>query len=207
MKIYNYDDNGEFLNETQAYPNPMEKGKFLIPAKATTIKPLSNLKANETQVFKNDKWQKIADFRGTKIYNKETQEVETQKELGEIPTDWTTLVPKENQKWSADKWIDDTEKILDKAKNDLRAERDDLLKNLEVKHDNNIYQADRISLGYIKDIIADLSSNETIDFILKNNEVITITENELKKVLGKARTKTTQIKLEYNQKIKDLNEN
>ncbi len=99
------------------------------------------------------------------------------------------------------------EQIHNKAKNDLRAERDNLLKNLEVKHNNNIYQADRISLGYIKDIIADLSSNETIDFILKNNEVITITENELKKVLGKARTKTTQIKLEYNQKIKDLNEN
>lgn len=39
MKIYNYDDNGIFINESLADESPLEPGVFLIPACSTTIEP------------------------------------------------------------------------------------------------------------------------------------------------------------------------
>ena len=41
MKIYNYHyETKEFMSETVAKENPLEKGNYLIPAGATTQKPL-----------------------------------------------------------------------------------------------------------------------------------------------------------------------
>lgn len=42
MKIYNYDDNGIFINEGIADESPLEPGVFLIPGCSTTVEPLEH---------------------------------------------------------------------------------------------------------------------------------------------------------------------
>lgn len=63
MKIYNYNFNGEFVNESTADQDPLEPEKFLIPANATTKLPPPPA-INQARVFKNNEWDYVPDYRG-----------------------------------------------------------------------------------------------------------------------------------------------
>ena len=55
MKIYSYDLQGNYTGESVAEESPLEKGVYLIPANATTIKPPIN-EDNEMAVFDGEIW-------------------------------------------------------------------------------------------------------------------------------------------------------
>ena len=56
MKIYNYTfDTGLYIGESLADESPLEPGKFLIPAHATTIAP-PNAQDGKTINFENGAW-------------------------------------------------------------------------------------------------------------------------------------------------------
>ena len=69
MKIYNYNrDTKEFVNQTDASPNPLTSGEWLIPANATTDAPPS-VGVGKVAVWDNDSWIVKDDNRGTTVYD------------------------------------------------------------------------------------------------------------------------------------------
>jgi hypothetical protein len=88
VKIYNYENESkEFKNESIAQNDPLEIGKFLIPANATTIEPLSK-KDGYATCFIDNEWEYIIDNRN-KIYYKNKEIVVF--ELGDEIHDDMTL--------------------------------------------------------------------------------------------------------------------
>lgn len=56
MKIYNYDkEDGLYLGESLADPDPLDKANWLIPANATTLVPLE-IQDGKTVNFINGSW-------------------------------------------------------------------------------------------------------------------------------------------------------
>jgi hypothetical protein len=65
--IYNYHlTTGEYLSQAEANLDPLE-GKPLLPSFATTKKPPA-LHEHEMAVFKDDAWNIVSDYRGTKYW-------------------------------------------------------------------------------------------------------------------------------------------
>lgn len=55
MKIYNFNENGEYVSTEKADKDPLEKGKFLIPANSTII-PVLDKVPGKKRVFSNNAW-------------------------------------------------------------------------------------------------------------------------------------------------------
>lgn len=125
MNIYNYNkETKEIISQTIANPNPLEKGKYLIPANATIKEPLVN-EENFVICFNETKqeWEYIEDNRGKTIYSTTTKEVSMVDYLGTIKEGFTLLVPTEFDKWENNSWIVDETLIQNK----FRTQRDTLL--------------------------------------------------------------------------------
>lgn len=55
MKAYGYNQAGEFTGEVDCQPNPLEFGKFLVPAMATEVKPPKAVKG-KARYWNGTKW-------------------------------------------------------------------------------------------------------------------------------------------------------
>lgn len=111
MKIYHYRaTNGEFIFESEARRDPLELGRFLVPANATTIAP-PTVAPNQVAVWSGSAWTVAVDYRGA--YYDYDRNLVTIDEIGvEIPAGWT-VEPRE----------DTAEEALEKAKAAIAAQR------------------------------------------------------------------------------------
>lgn len=116
MEIYNYSPlTGEYVVATQARPDPLDEGNFLIPANATTDAPPA-FGDDEIPVWENGAWVVKPDFRGTKYWTVDgafVVEGEV-KEIGETVPDGAVLSdpgdrPSALHTWSGSAWIAPTE--------------------------------------------------------------------------------------------------
>lgn len=68
MDIYHYHPfTGEYVGASQAIPDPLEPGRFLIPAHATEMEPPA-AGDHEVAVFNGSAWTLMPDFRGTEYW-------------------------------------------------------------------------------------------------------------------------------------------
>ena len=119
MKVYHYSrETGEYTGMSEAQPNPLEPGQFLIPAFATIEEPPSPDKG-ET-VIHDGKWKSVADQRGKKYWHKETKEEYVNQEIQFTPPDeLTDIEPPDDAYacWDGKNWkIDEDKKQADEEK-------------------------------------------------------------------------------------------
>lgn len=121
MKIYNYNkETKEFTTSTNATENPLEKGKYLIPANATTKEPIVSKDGfavcfNETK----KEWEHQEDNRNKTAYDTVTKQEIKISYLGALKDGFTFDKPKEFDKWNGAKWVADKELLRTKVLSDM----------------------------------------------------------------------------------------
>lgn len=83
---YAFNTNGEFVHAAVAEPNPLESGKYLIPARATLLPP-PEVAENEVAIFVDDEWNVAPDHRGETVTV--LGEDVVIKEIGKTPADYS----------------------------------------------------------------------------------------------------------------------
>lgn len=105
MEIYNFhSETGEYLGMSAAIPDPLEEGKYLIPAHATDLAP-PPVGSNESAVFEAEAWLIKPDYRGQTYYDTTSKE-EINLTLGQAPdATMTDIVPDDPEsEWVVDHW-------------------------------------------------------------------------------------------------------
>ena len=168
MKVYNYNynkDTKEYISTTQASENPLEKGKYLIPANATTIEIGTN-KDGSVQVFDetNQKWDYIEDNRGKTVYDTTTKRESKVDYLGTIKSGFTELVPSEFDVWNGSSWEVDL-KSLSRYNEQLAKEaKTKALDELVITHNTVAYDANGRAIGNMSAVmgVANFKYNQAI---------------------------------------------
>lgn len=101
MIVYNYHPvTKEYLGQSVAHVDPMRlkllgETVYLLPANATFTAPPSTTK-NQIAIYDvdKDKWEKVKDYRGMTVYNKETRQPVVWQEIGPLPSGYVTKLPK-----------------------------------------------------------------------------------------------------------------
>jgi hypothetical protein len=117
LVIYHAGVTGEFIGSGYAEPDPMEPGKWLIPARAYREKP-PEPDERTVAVWGENGWALVADFRG-QVYGIVDGAVVQHHALGELPYGLTVDPrPGLDYVWLNGEWA------LDKSAHDARSEAD-----------------------------------------------------------------------------------
>jgi hypothetical protein len=139
MKIYHYDRyTGEYLYSGIAAPDPLDAGKYLIPAFATTIQPLA-LNAGYVSCFVSGAWRAIEDNRGA-AWDKVSAVPLEYTDLGPLPETLTKLIPPPQFPiWNVDIWTVDIVAAQAAVKDAIK-EKEDQRNERKYRHsDRNTY--------------------------------------------------------------------
>ena len=83
--VFSYDRiTKEYAGEYKCQKDPMKEGAFLMPANATEKEP-PQTHTFEVACYINGKWEIKPDYRGQKVIVLETQQIQTIKDIGDIP--------------------------------------------------------------------------------------------------------------------------
>lgn len=209
MKIYNYDKNTfELIGEEVAELDPIatkrnkkdakEGGEYeeiyLLPAYATTIKPL-NKKDGFAICFnkKSQIWEYKKDLRGKEFWSKTDGSSVIVDKLDFDIKDYITTAPKENQIMQNGKWVDDITK-LKKEMITLIHQKKDELNYSNYEFENHIYrmgadvQADLLATITIFGAVGSLPAGYTIKDI-KTNEYVAFDLPKLVKLSAEVATR------------------
>ena len=162
MKVYNYHpETKEYIGESDARPNPLEPGNFLIPALATTKVPPGAI-PGKARVF-DGVWTQVEDHRGNTIWNKDgSYQAVKVIALGVIPASYTEITcPNNESKWNGVAWVVDQVKVDERlareakkvkaemARNALKATQMSSINNVPGLRDAVIKILDALEIEYI----------------------------------------------------------
>lgn len=134
MKIYHYSGNQNiYTRTTEARKDPLEEGKYLIPAKATMVEPPTH-ETGQTVKFnvKRNKWIIVEDYRGKIITHKYTYETKVCTTVGSFDdSEWTFLERPDNGVWDTtqNKWVIDQTEIYKQEVAKAKMIRDSIFTN------------------------------------------------------------------------------
>ena len=197
MQIYNYDKNTlEYLSEEVAELDPIGK-KPLIPANATTLKPLDK-KDGYAICFdgKKQAWEYKKDLRGKEFWSKIDGSSVVVDILDFDAKNYITTPPKENQIMQNGKWVDDIE-TLKKEMITLIHQKKDELNYSNYEFENHTYrmgadvQADLLATITIFGVVGKLPAGYTIKDI-KTNEYVAFDLPKLVKLSAQVATRKAE---------------
>ncbi len=133
MLVYLLDDVGEYIGEMECQESPLEPGVVLTPNANYTIKSPPPAGERQALVFKNDTWEYIPDWRGVKLWHKQTGISRIETELNLVPgSEWTEKDPAGIEfpcfDESLGNWITDETKKKAYLAAAIRSQRDPLIR-------------------------------------------------------------------------------
>lgn len=131
MMIYHvHPRTGELLGNGTADKNPLEPGKWLIPAHACAVAP-PECPAGRVAVWANEAWSLVIDMRGP-VFSTETGAQSRHEDLGELPAGLTQLAPPStDHRWDAGAWVLDDAAKATRASQAERAWRNNELDSVK----------------------------------------------------------------------------
>jgi len=202
--IYNYHPETKiFMGETFARPNPLEKGKWLIPKYATEIKPPS-VSQEEVAVFneENQQWYTEKNHIGEIVYDKKTKEPFEIGFPGSIPERYTDKYPPDDDfVWNEQQndWVPDIKTISQNHIEFLKIQKENLKNDILVFNDKNVFEINmdfRFKLvGFLA--LNSASSKKKLTLFEVSGRKVEFTTSEIKELLRKILERDEKIEEEF----------